>query len=330
MEVDGKEFLRNVGIEQDKERLIQEQEKLEELKRTSIKREQNYQNVNTTIDDEDSAYVDLSIENDSSPRNTNVQGNVEDIVLKSSSSSNKKKYIVLGIGLILLFIITVLVIRLISNSEIEDQLNEVNPLKTEVIKEDILNKIDSNEEYQKVIDQKEELEESNKIEAAQKKEKVMNEIQVPKEEVENVPLVLDTPKLKKEAKRDLFELEQQSNKLIEKQVKIENKAITKKEKVEEKTKISIPQISKKDSVADNVLLKGYYIQIGAFTKAPNKNLLKSITSKGYSYKVYSVIIKGKMYNKVLIGSYNTRTDATKNLSKVKQEFKNPNAYILKF
>ena len=38
MEVDGKEFLRNVGIEQDKERLIQEQQKLEELKRASVKR----------------------------------------------------------------------------------------------------------------------------------------------------------------------------------------------------------------------------------------------------------------------------------------------------
>lgn len=330
MEVDGKEFLRNVGIEQDKERLIQEQEKLEELKRASIKREQNYQSLNTPTSEDDSAYVDLSIGNDSSSKNINSQGNVENLILESTSSNNKKKYIVLGVGLILLFIITVLVIRLISNNEIEDQLNEVNPLKTEVIKEDILNKIDSNEEYQKVIDRKIELEESNKIEDAQKEEKVMKEIQVPKEEIENVPLILDTPKLKEEAKRDLFELEEQSNNLIKKQVEIENKVIPKVVKVEEKTKVSVPQVIKKVLTNDSLALKGYYIQIGAFTKAPNKNLLKSITVKGYSYKVHTLTIKGKLYNKVLIGSYDTRADATKNLNQVKQEFKNPNAYILKF
>jgi len=331
MEVDGKEFLRNVGIEQDKERLIQEQKKLEELKRASIKREQNHQSLNAATSEEESAYVDLSIGNDSSPGDINSKGNVENIILDgTSSNNNKKKYIVLGIGLILLFIITVLVIRLISNNEIEDQLNEVNPLKTEVVKEDILNKIDSNEEYQKVIDRKIELEESNKIENAQKQDKIMNEIQIPKEEIENVPLILDTPKLKKEAKRDLFELEQESKNLIQKQVEIENKAIPKVVKVEEKAKVSIPKVIKKISTNNSEVLKGYYIQIGAFTKAPNKNLLKDITSKGYSYKVHTLTIKGKLYNKVLIGSYNTRADATNNLNQVKQEFKNPNAYILKF
>ena len=66
----------------------------------------------------------------------------------------------LGFGLILLFIITVLVIRLISNNDTQSQLNETRNVSPEVVKEEILNKIDSNEEYQKVIDRKIALEES--------------------------------------------------------------------------------------------------------------------------------------------------------------------------
>jgi len=337
MEVDGKEFLRNVGIEQDKERLLQEQEKLEELKRTSIKREQTYPDMTPPVVDEDSAFVDLSIGHDSSSNNINSHNNVDDIILETRSSNNKKKYIVLGIGLILLFIITVLVIRLISNSETENQLNEVSPLTSETVKEEILNTIDSNEEYQKVIDRKIALEESSKLDQKQIEEKIMNEIQVPKDEVENVPLVLDTPKLKTEEKRDLFELDQESKKIAEEQkAKEKNEAITKasqlkpKKLSKPKKDILIPPAKEKNFTKNSVLLKGYFVQIGAFTKAPNKNLLKTITQKGYTYKVYTLTIKGKLYNKVLIGSYNTRADATRNLNQIKQDFKNPNAYILKF
>ena len=61
MEVDGKEFLRNVGIEQDKDRLTHEQQKLEELKRASVKREQNYMDMDAEANNEESAFVDLSI-----------------------------------------------------------------------------------------------------------------------------------------------------------------------------------------------------------------------------------------------------------------------------
>ena len=102
------------------------------------------------------------MESDSPKQKINPHNNVEDIILDTSSSNNnKKKYIMLGFGLILLFIITVLVIRLISNNDTESQLNDINKASPEVVKEEILNKIDSNEEYQKVIDRKIALEESN-------------------------------------------------------------------------------------------------------------------------------------------------------------------------
>jgi len=338
MEVDGKEFLRNVGIEQDKERLIQEQQKLEELKRASVKREQNYMDMDTQVDQDDSAFVDLSIGSDSP--HTNPENNVEDIVLDNTSNTdNKKKYIVLGLGLVILFIITVLVIRLISNNDTEEQLNDVTKSKTEIVKEDILNKIDSNEEYQKVIDKKLALEESRQIAEKQKKE--MNEIIIPEEKIDNVPLVIDTPKPKVQEKRDLFELDNASKKVVNKVI---SEAKNKKQVIKEETKkvstpkvlskpkrdIIVPPAKEKNFTKKSTSLKGYYVQIGAFTKAPNKNLLKDISKKGYDYTVYKLTIKGRIYNKVLIGSYKSRSDATRKLSQIKIDFKNPNAYILKF
>lgn len=330
MEVDGKEFLRNVGLEQDKDRLTHEQQKLEELKRASVKREQNYMDMDADANEDDSAFVDLSIGNDSPKNNANAN-NVDDIILDTSSAqNNKKKYIMLGFGLILLFIITVLVIRLISNNDTESQLNDTTKVSPEVVKEELLNKIDSNEEYQKVIDRKIALEESNEIAKKQKKE--MNEILLPEEVADNVPLVLDTPKPKVEVKRDLFELDKESQKVIQKKV-VSEKIKTESKKViatQPKREIVLPPVKEKMFSDSVVPLKGYFIQIGAFTKSPNKNLLKSITQKGYTYKVHSLMIKGKLYNKVLIGAYKTRAAATKNLSQVKKDFNNPSAYILKF
>ena len=337
MEVDGKEFLRNVGIEQDKERLTQEQQKLEELKRASVKREQNYMDMDAQENEKESAFVDLSIGSDSPDLDST---NTNDMSFNNSTSDeNKKKYLILGIGLILLFIITVLVIRLISNEDTESKINDINTVDTEVVKEDILNKIDSNEEYQKVIDRKMALEESNKIAQQQKKE--MNEIIIPEEKVDNVPLVLETPKAKVQEKRDLFELDKTVQKVIQKKeviskpikkvVKTEPKKIVKPVSVAQpKRTIIVPPAKEKNFTKNTNDLNGYFIQIGAFTKAPNQNLLKSINQKGYKYKVYTLTIKGRLYNKVLIGSYKTRSDATRNLNQVKKDFKNPNAYILKF
>jgi len=327
MEVDGKEFLRNVGIEQDKERLIQEQRKLEELKRASIKREENY--MQPPVHEEEPAFVDLSLENDSVQPNNSHNNSVDDIILDNTAQDNKKKYIVLGVGLILLFIITVLVIRLISNSDTQSQLEGTQGKNTEVVKDDILNKIDSNEAYQKVIDKQNALEESSKIAQSQKTQ--MQEIDIPDEtEVNNVPLVIDTPKQQKEVKRDLFELNKEAEAV--KQV-AEVKKVTQ-PKVENlsqpKRKIVVPSAEETIFTKNASSLNGHYIQIGAFTKAPNKALTDSITKKGYKYAVYQVVIKGRTYNKVLIGAYSNRANASKNLNQVKKDFNNPGAYILKF
>lgn len=325
MEVDGKEFLRNVGIEQDKERLIQEQRKLEELKRASVKREESYAGNETPA--QEPAFVDLSLGNE--PPHQNPAESVEDIILDTTTQNNKRKYIMLGLGLVLLFIITVLVIRLISNSDTQSQLNDTQEQSTETAQEDILNKIDSNEAYQNVIDKQNALEESNKIAQSQKTQ--LNEINIPEEEVNNVPLVIDTPKVK-ETQRDLFELEKKAqNEAVNKPVKTVQKATPKPKTVSQpQRKIAVPAATEKNLAAKTTSLDGYYIQIGAFTKAPSQSLLDSIVKKGYGYKIHKMQIKGRLYTKVLIGSYSQRADASKVLNQVKKDFNNPGAYILKF
>lgn len=341
MQVDGKEFLRNVGIEQDKDRLMQEQKRLEELKRASVKREREYMDMDMEQpQDDDSAFVDLSIGNNDTPPQTPHRNSVEDIVLDTSKANdNKKKYIMLGFGLVLLFIITVLVIRLISNNDMENQLENSEITKQEVTKDDILNKIDTNEEYQEVIDKKNQLKESNAV--AQNEKEQINELQIPEEKVDNVPLVIDTPKPQAEPKRDLFGLDKEAQQVEETNtavVKETPKPVVKQPVQKEAPKVYtkpqrtvvVPPATETNFTKQTSSVSGYFIQIGAFTKDPNKSLLKTITSKGYNYKVHPVSIKGRLYNKVLIGPYDNRASAVNKLSTVKKDFNNPNAYILKF
>lgn len=54
----------------------------------------------------------------------------------------------------------------------------------------------------------------------------------------------------------------------------------------------------------------YYVQVGSFSKyAPNKNFLKSITDKGFSYKYHKVTQNSKTINKVLVGPFESEKDA---------------------
>jgi DedD protein len=345
MEVNGKEFMRNVGLEQSKERLIEEQNKLEASKRDSIKQDQNY--LNDEFYKEDSAYVDLSLSSmQQSPPEVEETDNINNIFLgQKDQNKNKKKYIVLGIGLVFLFLITILIFRLLSNNDVEEKIENINPEAQELNRDKILNKIDTNEEYQKVIDRKIALDESKNMD----KEVKLKEIIIPEDVSNNTPIVIDTPKSIVEPKRDLFGLDNTTSKpitpqsiqnkiekKIEKPIKIKQKIKAKKKikKVNSLSKprriIAIEPPKETNFTKKNTNVSGYYIQIGAFTKKPTDKLLNSISQKGYNYTVHSMFIKGKTYNKVLIGSYSSRAKASNLLNKVRKDFNNKNAYILKF
>ena len=252
-----------------------------------------------------SEFVNQSFESDFQ----NINDNVDDLKLDIPNTSYNKKYIILGFGLVLVFIVTVLVIRLISNSEIQNKYEEVTLSKSELSQEGLLNKIDSGEKS------KEEIAITNTSDASklliEKQNKESNEIPISIEELNNIPLLLDTPQV---------EVEQ----IHEKASQIETKILS-----TPKRKIVVFPAEETNFAKKATVVTGYFIQIGAFTKKPNKNLLKSIGTKGYKYKVHEIKINGKIYNKVLIGSFETRAEAAKQLTQVKSDFKTPNAYILK-
>lgn len=363
MEVDGKEFMRNVGIEQDKDRLAKEQKRLETLKREAYLREEE----NKMNSPEESAFLDLSLNSTNSPSSNNTMNEqtIEDLKLnQEDSQATKKKYILLGIALILVFVITILVIRLISNSDTEQKMENLNPQHKELGADKILDKIDTNEEYQQAIDKNLAKEEQRKIDEA-KKSKVPD-MGLSEEKVENTPLVIEKPK-PKELKKDLFGLNEKKvkevpNVAVKKEVKntiAEPKkridSIYKKIEEEDKKEVITAKVKKESSVftpkkkaptpkkvvkpvAKKPVVKttapskvsGYYIQIGAFTKQPSSKLLNEIKTKGFNYVVHPMVIKGKKYNKVLIGSYKSRKAAQAELNNVKQKLKKSGAYILKF
>lgn len=343
MKVDGKEFMRNVSIEQERDGLIKEQQRLESQKRDAIKRDQDYM-ADNNIDKNDSAYIDLSLDN--TPTNEE-ESLIKDIRLEPEDpNKTKKKYIILGIGLILIFVITILIIRLISNNNVEKSSENSNP-ETKVLNRDkILDKIDTNEEYQDVIDKKNYVKDSEKSNTNSNKNDI-NEIVVPGGTTENTPIIIDTPKPKSKPKRDLFGLDKTAKKTEVVKVKHKTPAPVKVKKVvvpikKKITKHAVKKVSApkrkmvvKSPVETNFAkqstnVSGYYIQLGAFTKKPSDKLLNSISKKGYKYTVHTMTIKGRIYNKVLIGSYKSRVSAKKLLKKVRSDFNNKNAYILKF
>ncbi|BBG65399.1 membrane protein [Hydrogenimonas sp.] len=72
---------------------------------------------------------------------------------------------------------------------------------------------------------------------------------------------------------------------------------------------------------------GYYIQVGAFFRyPPDKKFLDSIRRENLNYIIVEGKKSGKPYKKVLVGPYQSRSAAKKDLERVKKRI-NQNAYI---
>jgi DedD protein len=337
MKVDGKEFLRNVGIEEDKEKLKKAQEKLEEQKRNSIKKDPGFFDNNPAEDD--AVSLNLSSQQEDPQTSEGEFNNLYDIKLDpDSNGKNRKKYIILIIALILLFTITIVIIRLISNSQEEDKLNSSQQPAQAIEKDSQLDKIKTDEEYQKIISQQDK--EENDIfkadTASSKKELILPE------PVKEAPPVKIEPKKVEQTKKDLFGINKETPEV--KTPEVQKTAETTIEKKKEEVKKVFQKIEKPEPVKqvtveapkvtnfvkkESAIAKGYYIQIASFTKKPADRFLTSITKKGYSYKLHKMDIKGKTYNKVLIGVYPSYSAAKDRLPKIKKDLNAPGAYILK-
>ncbi len=73
--------------------------------------------------------------------------------------------------------------------------------------------------------------------------------------------------------------------------------------------------------------KGVYIQVGATSKyTPNKTFLKKIKDQKFAYKLLPITIKDKRITKILVGPFKNRSIAKQNLDKIKKSL-NKHAFI---
>ena len=351
MRVNGEEFVKNLKLEQEKQELAKQQEIIDKQKKASVvfeddlKQSQSQQQSQQQSPQDKSEEPFINLSSNATSEDDKPQFNIDDFNDLPSATNNKRKYIFLGIGLIVLFIATIVIIRIVSNNDVEQQLEKQPPIQTEVVKDELLTKIEKNELKQQQIQEQQTPVESGNSDDLQDRQKV-TEVALPQQSTQNdVPLVIDTPKPKTLPKRDLFGLENGNQAKQNTQPKQQKKvAKQKRQKIQRpkpasqqpiiqkniKRKTIVPPPQETNFTVKNSKVSGYYIQIGAFTKSPTQRLLNSITQKGYKGIVHKMMIKGRLYNKILIGSYKSRTQAKRVLEKVRRDFNNPNAYILKF
>ncbi len=296
MEFKGDEFVRNIEIEKEKALLKQKMQSLDNEKVKPMTQQPQAFDEPVLLDIKQQAPQELN-----------------DILLNKptqTNSENQKKYIILAFALSILFILTIIIIRLISDDDTPDKLFTQEP---KVEKIDKLEKLSINDKYEEMLNQK-------------AKKNIQKELNIKDIAHKETPLpIVETKQVKNIVKKeehtttDVFGMEAKKKLIAKAKPVIKPKP---KPKVQQKKKPAKKVIS-------TVKNKGYFIQVGAFTKAPNVVLINKITNNELHYIIHEMTIKGKRYNKVLIGPYKTKTDAKNNINQVKQVLKKPTAYILR-
>lgn len=301
MEIRGEDFIKKVQLQQEKNEIEQ---RLNEIKNEASGLEQNPQQINKSRLDRE---IEIQEEREYS-----------DIMLGQgkSNAQNKKKYLILGLGLIILFLLTIIIIRLLTddsstNDTFTKEQTETNQTTTE----------NSNieEQYQKIINEKlKNIKEENEKGAAAE-EKVDEKLNLEKIEQKEI---VEEPAVKEDVKPDVFEVKK------DEPVYVAPKKVATPEPVVKK----VEPAKKAETTTSNITTdpKGTFIQVGAFSNMPNAKYLNNITSKGFSYTIYKVTINGKLFHKVLIGPYNSRGSAKLATDDVKKKLNVSGAFILTF
>lgn len=71
----------------------------------------------------------------------------------------------------------------------------------------------------------------------------------------------------------------------------------------------------------DIATSGYYLQVGAFSKAPNKDFIDRMNM--YSYRVQEILINSKVITRYLIGPYKSRAEAQKDYANVARDIATP-------
>ncbi|WP_122893287.1 SPOR domain-containing protein [Arcobacter peruensis] len=300
MEIKGEEFIKKVQLQQERDELEQKLSELEEVQ-TSIGQNNTIQNesIKEPIDNE---LGNIMLDNPS-----------------SNEETNKKKYLILGLILVILFLLTIIVIRLLTDTSKEDTFtsNKTDPIETKTTTED--SNIEEN--FQKIMNERIKKDNVEKEVSSEEKINAINKEEIPEE-------------VKTKTSDEILD---ETIKKIEAQIAPEKKVIAKKPVVKKviKQKPVVKKETKKSvkELVNNISSsapKGYFVQIGAFSKKPSNSYISKIKNANLKYKVHQVEVKGKIYNKVLIGPYSSRASANDNIENIKSKLNLSSAYILKF
>lgn len=353
MQIKGDEFIRKVQIQQEREELERKLNELEEVEMSNSN---------------DSVIFDRNNYNNNANQN---EHELDNIMLGSSNlnEDNKKKYLILGIVLVVLFLLTIIIIRLLTNDAPKDDQFTTNKLNsTETKKSPENDNIEEN--FQKIINERVKKDtnepmvpEVHGTTSTPDKTKTKSGMSQPEDNsstqaFENLQKEAENYNPNKSGISD--EAMDQTIKKIEKS-KLSNKEKTPvqpKKEIIEKEDVAIKKVeTKKSSIKDLVdsapytapvnnsklssmssssnsdsssVSSGYFIQIGALTKKPSDSYVNAIRSANFKYKVYQDEVKGVTYNKILIGPYSSKAAASESVEDVKQKLNVSSAFVVKF
>jgi len=233
--------------------------------------------------------------------NNDVLGDV------NAKDTNLKKYLIIGGGFFLLFVVGIVVAKfLYSPSK-----NDTNVILPPEIKTDKTVKQDTNlfnnipvEENKKV----------QKDETQFKKPEVLSDTTTMDVKNDTVPSVEDSDVIDVTKPNETSEIKktEESLKSSTEPVKQVEEKVIPIQKVEKKVEVEKPKPKKV------VIKREYYIQVAAITRGePSKKFLKLIKKNGFNYHIFEVSVNGLRVKRVLIGAY-TKTEAKQHLAKVKR------------
>ena len=340
MNIKGDDFVKNLEIEKEKEKLRKQTNNLDKLKKQTI--------TSNTFDDSNNTIISNDFHN---------ANELDDIVLLNDSNS-KEKYIVLTFAFVLLFLITLIIIRLLFQPEQTNKfsddnfisqdarLDNIHSNKIDNISDDIAlnnqnNLNDNNTNISQNYDLKEQKGDLFSINQNEISNSIKNnEILIEKEKVE--PLVEKEkvePLVEKRSMTQVVQKEEQTIQAPIKEIILEDKIIenrhltppTKDFKIEKRVKKVFPK--KIEEV--NKILKpkpskiAYYVQVGAFKTSPSPLLINKLKNSSMSYIIRKMTVKSQTYEKVLVGPFDSYALAQKDLLKIRNASNNKKAFILK-
>lgn len=301
MEIKGEDFLKKVQKKQETEELEQRLSQLKGEEESIQPNSQQYSAPKRSMQDDDAVKVDIADQE------------LGDIMLNGSTASsesnetNKRKYLILGLVLIILFLLTIVIIRLLNSPD--NQEDSFNNQDETVQEEKSLENDSIEQQYQKIIDEKLK---NIKEQTNQTQEQAVDENELNIDSIEQKEKKVE----EKKAKPDVFGIKPKQEEVKKEVVK----EVSKKEPVKQPVK----------KVTTSSKPKGTFVQVGAFSKQPAKKYLQKIEANGFNYTIYKVTVNGKVYNKVLIGPYKNRASAEQNMSIIKRKLNISSAFILRF